>query len=1526
MSEQGTNEELLFNTGVKLFNEVKQFWINEKNNRGEEKALLIDNISVFFPRVIKEDSNYFFEFIVYQIVDGIGYIRSKVKYSLSSFECIDYADEDNTYFSESIAEFNIMSNRMLMLKMAHIIKLCSNRERCMTDEEKEGMSEEIDIEEKEYSSEIEKLYDAYKITSKSNNNEIIDSIEEVGNIDVVDEEESTRVDSANETIVDIGEVDKVAETDILTKSDYDCFMEFIAENNSETQNYTFEWKNKYGLKYVTDDALKLVGFLIKYGEFKIKPAEREKKRNGKAYIEKYVIIKSKIKSLCDDRTITDSELLKDFEENGIESNFLKNEYSEFSSYTMDFNRICCGCKYTSCPKALAGYILYLKNTNKLKKAFDERRDFRKTRTELQNNSPFRFELEFKDGLKYVDEKIYQFSEELVKRNVVFVDTILNSNEKVVISSAMNCVDLKNSNADISKIPDHVENDAERFNVVRKTNHKISLCSTYSCLLDGCPYEVAGYIYYLRKSGQEDKIIEDRKFFAENREEVERIVKEEKYKKLEMFKADKNKIFEKFENFNDSVKNLGKLVDDISNKSSGCLYCYVQGEDERERQRFIDIVSSVLKGNDKIEKVRRMSLQNFMAQNVHSASGEITENDKSLCDANGNKYYSTNKIKYTTTEKNALYILNNISEFIKDFNVYKNVIPNYTNGEIKKKQFEHVISLMTNMSNSYIILSGNEKEKEALLELDTRIKYVYSNSVYEIPNLSRDEMFEAFKNNLKNELLDILRDNEEEYKKRFIEYIEMNSVFVPFSERQLVNYLAMYANSKNDVIEFPENVYKKETVDEAFKNIIGLQNVKNKVKEFEKYMLFQIKAKANNMKLAASNMHMIFTGNPGTGKTTFARIMAKMLYDLGVLKENKLIEVEKKDLIASYIGQTAPKTSGVIEKAIGGVLFIDEAYSITQGRDSFGKEAVATLIKAMEDRKDELVVIFAGYRDEMKTFLDSNSGIASRIGYTFDFPDYTPEELTEIFNIKMTNMGFEIDSKVTPQVNNICEYYSKKKAFGNGRFIDKLIQETIIKHSVDDNADVKKITVTDIPGILELSPSRNDMNYDAKAALEDIVGMDDLKKKVLEFTEYIKFVQDAQNEGINIPNQNMHMIFAGGPGTGKTTVARIMAKLLFDMGFIYENKLVEVERKDLVAEYIGQTAPKTNDVIEKAMGGVLFIDEAYSLASESGKDFGSEAIATLIKAMEDHKGEFVVIFAGYADKMEEFIQMNPGIASRIGYTFDFPDYKTSELEEIFYRKINNLGLILEEEARHNVNEVMQYFESVENIGNGRFVDKVLQNTLLKMAKNRCESIKLVKPEHIPTIEEMRKTVFGGEYMIDINEITEESLRKTATHEAGHATLKYLLMNGNIDKITIRAEGTGTLGYVRNNDGTNYVRRKSVLLNRVKVLLGGMIAEDVYFGEHANGNTLDLEYATGIVYHMITSYGMSDLGYSKIVKPTGEVQKMVFDEQNKILNKCYEEAYEIIVQNKSKMDRVIEYLLKNKEIDEKEFRREFEGKQE
>ena len=208
--------------------------------------------------------------------------------------------------------------------------------------------------------------------------------------------------------------------------------------------------------------------------------------------------------------------------------------------------------------------------------------------------------------------------------------------------------------------------------------------------------------------------------------------------------------------------------------------------------------------------------------------------------------------------------------------------------------------------------------------------------------------------------------------------------------------------------------------------------------------------------------MVFLGNPGTGKTTVARLIGDILYNLKYIKQNKLIEVSSKDLVAEYVGQTAVKTMNVVEKAMGGILFIDEAYALAvkNNDNSFNAEAIATLIKAMEDYRDDLVVIFAGYTKEMQDFLNSNSGIVSRIGYTLEFDDYTNEELIEIFKGMVSKAGFILEDDAIDEVKKLIDENRGMKNFGNARFIRNVYERSVINHATNTkNNKSKKILKT-----------------------------------------------------------------------------------------------------------------------------------------------------------------------------------------------------------------------------------------------------------------------------------------------------------------------------------------------------------------------------------------------------------------------------------------------------------------------------------
>ncbi len=328
-----------------------------------------------------------------------------------------------------------------------------------------------------------------------------------------------------------------------------------------------------------------------------------------------------------------------------------------------------------------------------------------------------------------------------------------------------------------------------------------------------------------------------------------------------------------------------------------------------------------------------------------------------------------------------------------------------------------------------------------------------------------------------ELLNKLEEKEELTEKFKVKLLEYVTETYPNTDLDYSEYIEklytkiVFNKTENFTLDLIPGYNKKKTLDEIFEDLnslVGLKKVKNMLHELVD--LIELKNKAgNDLKISNTNMHMVFLGNPGTGKTTVARIVAQILYNLNYIKQNKLIEVSSKDLVAEYVGQTAPKTMDVIEKAMGGVLFIDEAYSLASGKgqgNSYNEEAIATLIQAMENSRDNLVVIFAGYTVEMQDFLNANSGIVSRIGYTVEFEDYTEDELVQIFKNMVKKAGFEITDEAIQKAKDIIKKYKNTKNFGNARFARSLYEKSVIKHASNTKGKKRKsilktITAEDI---------------------------------------------------------------------------------------------------------------------------------------------------------------------------------------------------------------------------------------------------------------------------------------------------------------------------------------------------------------------------------------------------------------------------------------------------------------------------------
>ncbi len=525
-------------------------------------------------------------------------------------------------------------------------------------------------------------------------------------------------------------------------------------------------------------------------------------------------------------------------------------------------------------------------------------------------------------------------------------------------------------------------------------------------------------------------------------------------------------------------------------------------------------------------------------------------------------------------------------------------------------------------------------------------------------------------------------------------------------------------------------------------LIGLESIKDKLREFSQFLQFmkirQEKGLETNEKIGLS---AIFTGNPGTGKTTIANKLGKIYKHLGLISREEVIEVDRSDLVGPFIGQTAPKTKEILKKAKGAILFIDEAYALARGEEDsndFGQEVIEVLLKEMSNPKAELTVIVAGYPNKMATFLESNPGLKSRFNHHFEFPDYAPQDLILIADhaARRRAVSFTDDARHALYGHLQEAYRNRDESFGNARLVNSIVNEAKMNMGLRlvktgqfkdaDNDTLSQVIVEDINQIIKVKSGKiPDIKVDEallKEGLEELralKGLTAVKKEVSELVKLVKFYHESGKGVLN--RFSLHTVFMGNPGTGKTTVARIIAKIYKGLGIIERGHLVECDRQSMVAGYIGQTAIKTNDLIDRAMGGVLFIDEAYALTSGGENDFGREAVETLLKRMEDDRGQFIVIVAGYTDKMNYFLEANPGLKSRFDNDLIFEDYLAPELYEIAKDILAKENLHPNKEASEYLIKYIEWMYDTKDkyFGNARTVRKLIEDAIknqnLRMAE-------------------------------------------------------------------------------------------------------------------------------------------------------------------------------------------------------------------
>ena len=623
-----------------------------------------------------------------------------------------------------------------------------------------------------------------------------------------------------------------------------------------------------------------------------------------------------------------------------------------------------------------------------------------------------------------------------------------------------------------------------------------------------------------------------------------------------------------------------------------------------------------------------------------------------------------------------------------------------------------------------------------------------NYIFELPDMNADHMLELAGRKLRKQGFTMQEDAKAELGRLFSHLVRTRDT--SFSNGHLVdrwirdmlgNYYQRTAGTGGDSTILREDIRaeipKEKTLEEILAeldSLVGMEDIKTSIRNLAVQLRIQKRRTELSGQTFLPNIHLVLTGNPGTGKTTIARKLGETLRAIGLLNRGHVVETDRAGMVAGFVGQTAPKTNAKIDEAMGGILFIDEAYALVPEKASgdFGHEAIATLLKRMEDDRGKFVVIVAGYPDEMKRFIDSNPGLEGRFTRHFHLRDYTPKELLAIFKSIAASQGYRVEDAAEAKLSKLFEstYRRRDKNFANGRAVrDVFERECLVLQA-------KRLTWQGASELDELSlireedvplPPEDEGAITAEQALQELdnlIGLGSVKTDIRTLINYLRIEKARASAGEKQTPLTLHFVFSGNPGTGKTTVARVLARVFRAIGLLAKGHLVETQRRDLVGEYVGHTAVKTAAKIEEAMGGVLFIDEAYLLVPEgpggSWDSFGKEAVGTLLKMMEDKGGRFVMIAAGYEKEMETFLDSNPGLRSRFTKHIHFEDYTPAELKEIFVSMAGSKGMNLSPGVDELLTVLLtdMYDRRDRSFANGRTVrtmfERVLQNQANRLA--------------------------------------------------------------------------------------------------------------------------------------------------------------------------------------------------------------------
>jgi SpoVK/Ycf46/Vps4 family AAA+-type ATPase len=509
-------------------------------------------------------------------------------------------------------------------------------------------------------------------------------------------------------------------------------------------------------------------------------------------------------------------------------------------------------------------------------------------------------------------------------------------------------------------------------------------------------------------------------------------------------------------------------------------------------------------------------------------------------------------------------------------------------------------------------------------------------------------------------------------------------------------------------------------------LVGMAQVKEQLASLEAFYRVQRARVAEGRKRVRANANLIFMGAPGTGKTAVAGMMGPFFRSLGVVEKGHVVVAGRPELIAEYVGQTAPLVEALVQKALDGVLVIDQIDALAADEGAFVDEAFSTLAKLMEANRGRLVVIMTGSEQAVSDLRRRQPGLVAAFRQTIRFPGYTDSELALLFEHFAAESDYDVAPAANARLALLLERLPGRRdpTFANAKVVRTIFEDTIAAQARRvagaAGASLSLIEGDDVgysayPALLT-GAGTDEVIDEALRDLESLVGLAEVKAQVQSLVNRARMRQKRAKLGLvdNDDDFSYHLVFEGNPGTGKTTVARILARVYQALGILARASVLEVQRSEMVAGYVGQTAVKTSQVVDRALDSILFIDEAYDLVRSDDDEFGHESLANLLKRMEDERDRLVVIVAGYPRLMRRFLSANPGLHSRFSETISFPNYSADELLEIFRRTAAAGHYELDPQAVASLAAELRRVAVSPQSANGRTVRNLFQDTLTRQA--------------------------------------------------------------------------------------------------------------------------------------------------------------------------------------------------------------------